>query len=111
MFSNLYHFVHYDYLLFNLINSLSVLQHLDVRYDMYLCQTHHLPPLFLLLQDESLSVRTASLQLLGRLAEYNPGPILPPLRRFLSWKSSVNEDVVQITWVEENVLLACSLSF
>lgn len=62
---------------------LCVVRGFDTRYDMYLCQTHHLPPLFLLLQDEALAVRAAALQLLGRLAQYNPAPILPPLRRFL----------------------------
>ena len=62
---------------------LCVIRGFDARYDIYLCQTHHLPPLFLLLQDEALAVRAAALQLLGRLARYNPAPILPPLRRFL----------------------------
>lgn len=62
---------------------LCVVRGFDSRYDIYLCQTHHLPPLFLLLQDEALAVRAAALQLLGRLARYNPAPILPPLRKFL----------------------------
>ena len=55
----------------------------DERYDSYLCQTHHLPPLFLLMQDEALSVRAAALELLGRLASVNPGPVLPEMRRIL----------------------------
>jgi len=55
----------------------------DERYDPYLCQSHHLPPLFLLMQDEALSVRAAALELLGRLASVNPGPVLPAMRRIL----------------------------
>jgi len=55
----------------------------DERYDSYLCQTSHLPPLFLLIQDEALSVRVASLELLGRLARLNPAPILPEMRKLL----------------------------
>lgn len=58
----------------------SILRSLDSRYDPYLCQAHHLPPLFLLIQDESLAVRAAALRLLGRLALINPAPILPGLR-------------------------------
>ena len=53
------------------------------NYDSYLCQTHHLPPLFLLMQDEALSVRSAALELLGRLAGVNPGLVLPEMRRIL----------------------------
>jgi len=60
-----------------------IVRALDARYDPYLCQAHHLPALFLLLQDESLAVRAAALRLLGRLAVLNPAPILPKLRRVL----------------------------
>ena len=60
-----------------------IVRALDVRYDPYLVQAHHLPPLFMLLQDESLAVRAAALRLLGRLAVLNPAPILPDLRRVL----------------------------
>jgi len=62
---------------------LCVVQSLDARYDPYLCMSHHLLPLFLLLRDEKLYVRAAALQLLGRLCLHNPAPILPPLRRLL----------------------------
>jgi hypothetical protein len=55
----------------------------DERYDSYLCQTHHSSPLFLLMQDEALSVRSAALELLGRLAGVNPGLVLPEMRRIL----------------------------
>ena len=63
---------------------LCVVQAFDSRYDAYLCQSHHLRELFLLLQDETLAVKSAGLRLLGRLASINPGPILPVLRRLLN---------------------------
>jgi Domain of unknown function (DUF3385) len=63
---------------------LCVVQALDSRFDTYLCQSHHLRELFLLLQDETLAARAAGLRLLGRLASINPGPILPVLRRLLN---------------------------
>lgn len=63
---------------------LCVVRALDSRYDPYLCQSHHLQELFLLLQDEALATRAAGLRLLGRLASINPGPILPLLRRLLN---------------------------
>jgi hypothetical protein len=63
---------------------LCVVRALDSRYDPYLCHSHHLQGLFLLLQDEALATRAAGLRLLGRLASINPGPILPVLRRVLN---------------------------
>jgi FKBP12-rapamycin complex-associated protein len=62
---------------------LCVVRALDSRYDAYLCQNHHLQELFVLLQDEAVVTRAAGLRLLGRLAQLNPAPILPVLRRFL----------------------------
>lgn len=61
----------------------TIIRSLDVRYDKYLCQSQHLPTLFLCLQDEVLAVRVGTLRLLGRLARLNPAPILPELRQFL----------------------------
>lgn len=63
---------------------LCVVRALDSRYDSFLCQTHHLQELFLLLQDEAVATRAAGLRLLGRLGAINPAPILPVLRRSLS---------------------------
>jgi serine/threonine-protein kinase mTOR len=63
---------------------LCVVRGLDSRYDPYLCQSHHLQALFLLLSDESLATRAAGVRLLGRLTEINPATILPVLRRFLA---------------------------
>ena len=54
-----------------------VMRSLGARYDAFLSQTHHLQPLFLLLQDELIATKAAGLQLLGRLLAINPAPILP----------------------------------
>ena len=62
---------------------LCVVRALDSRYDPFLCQAHHLQPLFLLLQDEVLATRAAGVRLLGRLAALNPASILPYMRKFL----------------------------
>lgn len=63
---------------------LCVIRALDSRYDYFLCQTHHLQEIFLLLQDEALATRAAALRLLGRLATINPAPTLPVLRGYLN---------------------------
>jgi len=62
---------------------LCVVQGLDQRYDPFLCQSHHLQTLFVLLQDEVLATRAAGVRLLGRLGSFNPAPILPLMRNFL----------------------------
>ena len=62
---------------------LCIVRALDSRYDIFLCQAHHLRPLFLLLQDELLATRATAVQLMGRLATINPAPILPHMRKFL----------------------------
>lgn len=62
---------------------LCLVRALDERYDYFLCQEHHLQPLFFLLHDEALATRAAGLQLLGRLASLNPAPILPVMRQLL----------------------------
>lgn len=62
---------------------LCVVHALDARYDVYLCQAHHLQQVILLLQDETLAVKAAGLHLLGRSASINPALVLPVLRQFL----------------------------
>jgi hypothetical protein len=62
---------------------LCIVRALDSRYDPILCQSHHLKSLFLVLQDDTLATRAAGIQLLGRLASFNPAPILPFIRSFL----------------------------
>ena len=61
----------------------SIIQALDQRYDYFLCHVNHLSQLFLLLRDESLSVRIHVLRLIGRLAILNPAPILAESRKLL----------------------------
>jgi FKBP12-rapamycin complex-associated protein len=62
---------------------LCVVRALDERYDYFLCQAHHIQPLFFLLQDEALVTRAAGLQLLGRLNAVESSPILPVMRKVL----------------------------
>ena len=59
---------------------LCVIGGLDERFDPYLSQLSLLPPLFLMLEDETLVMRACALQLLGRLSRLNPAIILPGLR-------------------------------
>ena len=63
---------------------LCVVSGLDERYDPYLVQLSLLPPLFLMLEDETLVMRAGALQLLGRLSRLNPATILPGLRIILT---------------------------
>ncbi|KAG7341979.1 phosphatidylinositol 3- and 4-kinase [Nitzschia inconspicua] len=62
---------------------LCIVKALDSRYDPILCQAHHLESLFLVLQDDALATRAAVIRLLGRLASFNPAPILPFIRNYL----------------------------
>ena len=59
---------------------LTLLRALDDGFDPFLCQAHHVRILFLLLHDESLSIRVDAIQVLGRLAALNPAYVLPPMR-------------------------------
>jgi hypothetical protein len=61
---------------------LSIVCGLDERYDAYL-SLNFTPPLFLLLEDESIAVRARALQILGRLSRLIPACILPGLRSVL----------------------------
>jgi tetratricopeptide (TPR) repeat protein len=62
---------------------LCVIRALDSRYDAFLCQTHHLQALFMVLEDEVVAARASGLKLLGRLVRLNPAPVLPVMRKFL----------------------------
>lgn len=62
---------------------LCVVRALNCRFDVFLCQSHHLQALCLILQDEALATRAATLKLLGRLARENPAIVLPVARSFL----------------------------
>ncbi|CAM9980915.1 unnamed protein product, partial [Discosporangium mesarthrocarpum] len=61
----------------------TLLHALDSRFDAFLCQAHHLQTLFLLMGDDDFNIRLDSLTMLGRLAQYNPSYLLPPLRQTL----------------------------
>lgn len=61
----------------------TVLQKLDSRYDPYLVQPFCLKVLFIALKDEEISIRSAAMQILGRLAAYNPAYVMPVLRKTL----------------------------
>lgn len=62
---------------------LCVVRAFNSRFDPFLCQAHHIQSLCLVLQDEALATRAATLKLLGRLARYNPAIVLPVMRSFL----------------------------
>eukprot|EP00756_Hemistasia_phaeocysticola_P003197 Hpha_TRINITY_DN12120_c0_g1::TRINITY_DN12120_c0_g1_i1::g.82064::m.82064/K07203/MTOR, FRAP, TOR; serine/threonine-protein kinase mTOR len=55
----------------------------SVRFDSYAATTTSLPPLMIVLNDESVPVRRAGTMLLGRLASVNPARCLPALRTSL----------------------------
>lgn len=62
---------------------LCVVLALNSRFDYFLCQAHHLQALCLVLQDEALATRAATLKLLGRLAGDSPAIVFPVMRSFL----------------------------
>jgi phosphatidylinositol kinase/protein kinase (PI-3 family) len=61
----------------------SVVESLDARFDELLSQETHLKLVFLLLNDESATIRERAMQLLERLAPRNPAFVMPSLRRVL----------------------------
>lgn len=61
----------------------TIIENLDHRYDPYLLQTSTIRRLFLLVQDESLSNKSAAVSLVARLAIKNPSASLPLLQSLL----------------------------
>lgn len=61
---------------------LCIVRGLDERYDLSLSLNQG-GSLFLMLEDEALSIRVGALQILGRISRLNPARILPGLRRVL----------------------------
>eukprot|EP00771_Trimastix_marina_P000832 gnl/Trimastix_PCT/1865.p1 GENE.gnl/Trimastix_PCT/1865~~gnl/Trimastix_PCT/1865.p1 ORF type:complete len:1904 (-),score=747.44 gnl/Trimastix_PCT/1865:385-6096(-) len=59
----------------------SVLLALDSRFDNFLSQNKYLQTLFLLLNDDSFTVRRHVIEILGRLSNLNPARVLPLLRK------------------------------
>lgn len=62
---------------------LTIIENLDNRYDPYLLQSPAMRQLFVLVQDENLSNRSAAVILLARLAARNPSGSLPLLQGLL----------------------------
>ncbi len=89
----------------------TLIQALDGRFDPFLCQAHHIRTLFLLMQDEALSIRLDAIKLLGRLAGLNPAYVLPPMRltllRLLTELQFGREDNTAIQGKEEATHLLC----
>jgi FKBP12-rapamycin complex-associated protein len=61
----------------------TVLDSLDQRFDHHLAQAEHVRTLFMALNDEVFTIREIGMQIIGRLAVYNPAYIMPSLRKLL----------------------------
>jgi len=61
----------------------AVLESLSPKFDHYLAQVSNLNCLFLCLNEEVFEIRELAVCLIGRLSSFNPGFILPSLRRIL----------------------------
>ena len=59
----------------------TVIASFDSRFEPYLCQAHHLRPLFVVLNDEVFEIREVAVMLIGRLSVQNPAYIMPALRK------------------------------
>jgi FKBP12-rapamycin complex-associated protein len=68
--------------------------------DEYLSQADCLRALFIALNDESKECRATAVQLVGRLAAWNPAYVAPALRRHLLqvWSGSSQECVCVCVW-------------
>ncbi|KAG6916802.1 hypothetical protein DXG01_005325 [Tephrocybe rancida] len=60
-----------------------VLSSLHERFDKHLAQAENVRSLFIVLNDEHFENRVVAVGLIGRLANHNPGYIMPPLRKLL----------------------------
>ena len=56
---------------------------IDQTYVRHLHQPCHISPLMFLTTDKSLNIRNLALMLLGKIADKNPGVVLPHLRQVL----------------------------
>ncbi|KAI9816376.1 MAG: phosphatidylinositol kinase- protein kinase tor1 [Phylliscum demangeonii] len=61
----------------------TVLLSLDARFDRHLAKPENIRTLFLALNDDSFSVREATIPILGRLSVVNPAHVFPSLRKVL----------------------------
>jgi serine/threonine-protein kinase mTOR len=56
---------------------------LDEKFDRHLAQARNIRTLFIALNDEVLQIREAVISIIGRLTAYNPGHVMPSLRKTL----------------------------
>ncbi|TPX18728.1 uncharacterized protein E0L32_002585 [Thyridium curvatum] len=61
----------------------TVLAALDERFDPHLAQAENIRTLFFALNDEYFPIREVSVEIIGRLARYNPAYVIPSLRKTL----------------------------
>lgn len=79
---------------------------LDPRLDYFLAQTEYLSQLFIIINDETFTMREAAVRLLGRLAERNPANVIPRLRaELIRLKQDLVAPVAEKTREESSLLL------
>lgn len=61
----------------------TVLSALDEHFDRHLAQIEYIRAIFIALNDEEFAVREVAINILGRLAKYNPAYVMPSLRKVL----------------------------
>jgi len=62
---------------------LLVLSALDEKFDRHLAQSRNIRTLFIALNDEVFQIREIAISIIGRLTAYNPGHVMPSLRKTL----------------------------
>lgn len=62
---------------------LLVLSALDEKFDRHLAQSRNIRTLFIALNDEVFQIREVAISIIGRLTAYNPGHVMPSLRKTL----------------------------
>jgi len=60
---------------------LLVLSALDEKFDRHLAQARNIRTLFIALNDEVFQIREVAISIIGRLTAYNPGHVMPSLRK------------------------------
>lgn len=60
-----------------------VLEALDERFDKHLSQAENIRSIFIAINDEVFENRIIAVKLIGRLAQQNPAPVMPSLRKAL----------------------------
>ena len=62
---------------------LLVLSALDEKFDRHLAQSRNIRTLFIALNDEVFQIREVAISIIGRLTAFNPGHVMPSLRKTL----------------------------